>query len=279
MPMNFMVFIQGQQRIFQEKISETLHLIQSDGSMVAVAVLMLIGFIYGVLHAAGPGHGKLVISSYVLASKSTVKRAIIITFLAALMQSIVAIILVMSVFYFLNLTRSSAEHAANMLEAVGFTIVMLLGLRLVWRGMKMWQPTHHHECCNHTHMPEAEAIAGASSLREMALLVFSVGIRPCSGAIIMLYFASVIGLVWPGILAVLAMGLGTAFATSGFALLAIGSKHGLLSLFNLSEKMAHRVHALIAIIGGLLLIIVGGLFLYGFTIISTPAPHPLMRPL
>src|ERR1019366_3323482 len=49
---------------FYREMSSTIRAAKSDGS--AVLTLLAISFGYGIFHAAGPGHGKAVISSYLV---------------------------------------------------------------------------------------------------------------------------------------------------------------------------------------------------------------------
>ena len=54
--------------------------------------------------------------------------------------------------------------------------------------------------------------------------VFTVGIRPCSGAILVLVFALAQGLFWAGIAATFVMGLGTAITVAAIAVIAVSAK-------------------------------------------------------
>src|SRR5712671_5696678 len=77
---------------FYREISATIRAAKSDGS--AVWSLLAISFAYGIFHAAGPGHGKAVISSYLVANQETARRGIVLSFASALMQSLVAVVIV-----------------------------------------------------------------------------------------------------------------------------------------------------------------------------------------
>ena len=62
---------------------------KADGS--AVWGLLGLSFLYGIFHAAGPGHGKAVISSYVVANEETWRRGVVLSFASALLQAFVAV--------------------------------------------------------------------------------------------------------------------------------------------------------------------------------------------
>ena len=88
--------------------------------------------------------------------------------------------------------------------------------------------THHEELdalpWGHAHGPEPEQLAGPGGWRRGLSAVVAVGLRPCSGAIIVLVFALAQGLFWAGIASTFVMGLGTAITVGGVATLAVGAK-------------------------------------------------------
>ena len=82
----------AKQSEFYKDMSATIRAAKSDGS--AVWTLLTISFAYGIFHAAGPGHGKAVISSYLVANQETAWRGIVLSFVSALLQALVAVVLV-----------------------------------------------------------------------------------------------------------------------------------------------------------------------------------------
>lgn len=217
--------------------------------------LIAIGFAYGVFHAAGPGHGKGVIAGYLLATRRTLVRGLGLSLAAALVQAAAAILLVGVMAALLRASSHSINVAASFIEIASFAALLLVGLALLWRKTAALVPSrlagavahghsahrdghgehahtqhsahhHHHDgaCCGHTHMPAPAEVDRAASLRESAAIVFAAGIRPCSGAIILLVFALSQGLFAVGVLATLAMALGTALTTGALAALAVLAK-------------------------------------------------------
>ena len=61
----------------------------------AVWTLLALSFPYGIVHAAGPGHGKAVVSSYLLATRQTLRNGIVLAFMASLAQAVGAIALIL----------------------------------------------------------------------------------------------------------------------------------------------------------------------------------------
>lgn len=216
--------------------------------------LIGISFLYGVLHAAGPGHGKAVISSYLVANNETLKRGIVLAFLSSLLQAATAIILVGLVF--LIFTGKEAQQAATRdLEIIGSALIMLLGLRLLLRksaalrkgktaapAKAAAQQHRHHahghqhtekDCgCGHSHIAAPKALQSMDWKQALPLII-SVGIRPCTGALVVMSFALMSGLFALGASAVLAMSFGTFLVVCALAAIAVNAK-------NLALKLSKR---------------------------------------
>src|SRR5690606_34360833 len=101
-------------------------------------------FLYGVFHAAGPGHGKVVISSYMLANETQLQRGVTLSVLSALLQSLVAVVFVLVAAGLLGLTSMAMGDAAHWIGVVSYGLVALLGLWLVLRKLFGWGHGHHH---------------------------------------------------------------------------------------------------------------------------------------
>ena len=260
----------AKQSEFYRQMSSTIRAAKSDGS--AVWTLLFISFAYGIFHAAGPGHGKAVIASYLVANRETARRGIALSFASALMQSLVAILIVGISAWVLNATAKTMCKAEGVIEIASYALIALFGLRLVWvkgrtfiRALQAAQPVpaiagvphhhhdhghhHHHDAhddhhdhdhghahhhhahdhvhdehCGHSHGPTPSELAGPGGWRRGLAAILTVGIRPCSGAILVLVFALAQGLFWAGIAATFLMGLGTAITVAAIAVVAVSAK-------------------------------------------------------
>ncbi|GGI24498.1 nickel/cobalt transporter [Bradyrhizobium guangdongense] len=257
----------AKQSEFYRQMSSTIRAAKSDGS--AVWTLLFISFAYGIFHAAGPGHGKAVIASYLVANRETARRGIVLSFASALMQSLVAILIVGISAWILNATARTMCKAEGAIEIASYALIALFGLRLVWikgrtfiRALQATQPvpaiagvphdlhdhSHHHDAhdhhhhdhaharhnhghdhvhdehCGHSHGPIPSELAGPGGWRRGFAAILTVGIRPCSGAILVLVFALAQGLFWAGIAATFLMGLGTAITVAAIAVVAVSAK-------------------------------------------------------
>ena len=229
--------------------------------------LVALGLAYGVFHAAGPGHGKAVIASYMLANERSLKLGGLLALLAALLQAAVAIALVGAAGFIFNATASEMNRTANWLELLSYGGVAAIGLWLVWRkgGALIAALRRHFEHgralasapayagvgwsapaltlpssefralspggaalrpdeCGHLHAPNPALLGGAFSWRSAIGTVIAAGIRPCSGAILVLVFALAQGLFAAGVAATFAMALGTAVTTGALAAMAVFAK-------------------------------------------------------
>ncbi|MEO7222876.1 MAG: nickel/cobalt transporter, partial [Devosia sp.] len=269
-------WVSQQQADFYQALVKSLDALKEDWT--AFWVLGGLSFLYGVFHAAGPGHGKVVISSYVLANEAQVRRGVWLSFLSAMLQSAVAIGFVLIAALVLGMTSMAMNDAAHWIGVLSYAMIVLLGLWLIAR--KVFRLGHNHE---HEPAPSMQSLArhhmgqlphalaaGGPALtnfvivegaldaygrtpghphyghshgdddhghahvvmpaqtgggwREQLGVVLAVGLRPCSGALIVLAFALSQGLLAAGIVAVLLMGLGTAITTGSLAALAAGAK-------------------------------------------------------
>jgi nickel/cobalt transporter (NicO) family protein len=238
---------------FYREMSATIRAAKSDGS--AVWTLLAISFAYGIFHAAGPGHGKAVISSYLVANQETARRGIVLSFASALMQSLVAVAIVGICALLLNATARTMCGAEKAIEIASYALIAAFGARLVWtkgggfmRALQRPRPApalaaahrhehghdhHHHdhdhahvhdEHCGHAHGPVPSELAGPGGWRRGFGAILAVGIRPCSGAILVLVFALAQGLFWAGIAATFVMGLGTGITVATIAVIAVSAK-------------------------------------------------------
>ena len=248
----FFGWLQEQQRSFYGALTAALGALRTDWT--AFWVLGGLSFLYGVFHAAGPGHGKVVISSYMLANENQLRRGIGLSVLSSLLQSLVAIAFVLVAAGLLGMTSLAMGDAANWIGIASYALVALLGLWLVARKVFGWGDHHHHHDDDdrlaqkahahlhdehhhhhhdhhdhdhahehgHAHVVTPQATAG--SLREQMGVVLAVGLRPCSGALVVLVFALSQGLLVAGIAAVLLMGAGTAITVASLAAIAVSAK-------------------------------------------------------
>lgn len=222
------VWILSIQSGFYASLQAGVREMKQNGS--AFFSLLLVGFAYGIFHAAGPGHGKAVISGYLVADEKALRKGFILSLAAALVQALVAIGIVSLVSLVLRATASTMNKLALNVEVASFIAVALLGAVITWRKagkvlgvMALTRNPYAsvQEDCDHAHLPPPEELSRLTRWRDMAGVAIAAGIRPCAGALIVLVFALSQGLFAAGIAATFAMALGTALTTSAIAALAV----------------------------------------------------------
>jgi nickel/cobalt exporter len=285
----------AKQAEFYRQFSGLIRASKADGS--AAWSLMGLSFLYGIFHAAGPGHGKAVISSYLVANEETWVRGVVLSFLSAIMQAIVAVTVVGIAAVLLHASASTMNSAVNWIETLSYALIIAVGARLLWvKGRAfiaalrdLGRPTaavgaavtpaqaahdhahhdhghdhEHNEHCEHhdhahaaapghdahddhdhdhehghahhdhdhddasawghAHAPEPQELAGPGGWRRGLTAIVAVGLRPCSGAILVLVFALAQGLFWVGVASTFVMGLGTFITVAAIATIAVGAR-------------------------------------------------------
>ncbi|MGB8814566.1 MAG: hypothetical protein WCC57_15420 [Paracoccaceae bacterium] len=240
------IWVEAVQREAQNGLAAAVRGLRA-GNAGALAGLLALSFSYGFLHALGPGHGKLLIGSYGVARRVRMAPLVGIAVASSLAQAAVAVALVYGFVFALGWTREAVEGMAEQVMApISYAAVGSVGLWLVVRGIrglrrKDADPEHTHAAhasphshdencgCGHAHGPTMAQVAEVSSLRDAAVLVAGIAMRPCSGALFLLILTWKMGIAAAGIAGVFAMGLGTALVTIGVALMAIWAREGALA--------------------------------------------------
>lgn len=234
---NIGAWILSVQSDFYGSLRANVRELKENGS--AFLPLLLVGFAYGIFHAAGPGHGKGVISAYLVADEKALRKGFLLSLAAALVQALVAIGIVTVVSLMLRATASTMNKLALNVEVASFIAVALLGAVITWRkagkvlgvmALARNPFASVQEDCDHVHLPPPDEINRLTRWRDMAGVAIAAGIRPCAGALIVLVFALSQGLFAAGIAATFAMALGTALTTSAIAALAVFFKAMALKL-------------------------------------------------
>ena len=293
------LWARDKQQAFYGQMSGALRQIKTGSAMAATWTLMLLSFGYGIFHAAGPGHGKAVISAWLLATENELKRGVVISFLSAIIQALTAIVLVSVLLLVVASAGATARNVAGVLESASYGLIGLMGLYLIWTALQGLRPAkahpqrdalqrqsdnhhfdsfqpmtnaHHHgashqhgpDCgCGHAHLPEASQVKGDWSFARAFSLAFAVGIRPCTGAILVLVFANALGLYWAGIASTFAMAVGTFITVSAIAALAVYSKKLALRFASQDDRWINWLGFGLRLGGGAAIAFLGGILFLG----------------
>ncbi|QRM49451.1 nickel/cobalt transporter [Rhizobium sp. BG6] len=304
-----LLYINAQQQAFYRALTGALRAMREDSWHLWT--LIGLSFAYGVFHAAGPGHGKAVISSYMIANEIELKRGVSISFVSAFFQGVVAIALVGGAWLVLRGTGITLTAATQAMEIVSFVMVILFGCWLLFRKLRAiiagmprrevmatasgpvsmmldWKENEERkqgstyafgeadalkaghrfiagmacETCGQSHMPDPSLLGGERfNIREAWSAIIAVGLRPCSGALLVMTFSLLNGLYLGGVLSVIAMSLGTAITVALLATLAVTAKGTAMRLAGRGSATSIWIGNAIEILGALLVIAMGALLL------------------
>lgn len=291
-----LVFAQDEQRGLYRRLAAGLRSVKTQATTATVLTLSTACFVYGILHAIGPGHGKSVISAYLVADERTVRRGILLSFLASLSQAVTAIALVSSLVGLLRGSGITTEASLGVLTAASGGFIAAVGAWMAWTSLPgrlrtgrgksslcahpehgpslqatdaAWGGVH----CGHPHRLAAPRFFGGAVAPRLGLIVAAIGVRPCSGAIFVLLFANTIGLYRVGIWAVLAMALGTAVTVSALAVLTLWSKRAAVRLISLNTSRLDWIYRSLRLAGSAAVLCFGLLLL--LTSVTAEGQFPL----
>ncbi|MGF1702769.1 nickel/cobalt transporter [Photobacterium makurazakiensis] len=274
------------QRTVNNQLADLLY-DAKESPLVSGGYLAGFSFLYGVLHALGPGHGKVIVTTYLATQPTKVKTSLMLTLMSAVCQALVAVALVSVLLWGFNASMREVNSQAVKFMTISSALVSILGGMICWRAFKGFRRSiaaskklgyghdnhehhdHNHsdECgCGHRHVAPPEKVDNAKTLREYAGVIMSIGLRPCTGAIMVLLFANMVGLYWMGVVSALVMSLGTALTTSVLALLTLSGKrivHRYLQQGKIHPRQSDSRTGLIwagyslQLLGGIILVLMG----------------------
>ncbi|MBM6550769.1 nickel/cobalt transporter [Marinomonas ostreistagni] len=271
-------WIMEQQRDFHRQLASLVQGLSREQSPALIGSLLVASFLYGIFHAAGPGHGKAVIASYLLATKAPLRKGIWLSFLSATLQGVVAIALVVALAQVLELA-GRVTQTTRMLELASYAAIGLIGVWMLWRLARGKSSCghdhshdevgchgHHHDAAHahhghgchhdHSHAHEEQKVAQRSTVA----MVSAIGIRPCTGAVLVLLFATSTGILQWGMLATLVMSLGTALTVSALALVSVLVRDGSMALS--PNKWRSRLTKGLAVLAACALIFISVTMIY-----------------
>lgn len=252
----------GLVRTVQKELTVKLNGFGMDisGDPFGPALWMFLGlsFLYGIVHAVGPGHGKTVVCSYFLSNPgsffSGALMGNIITFVH-MGSAAVAVGIAYAVF---STGMGGFAEASRALQPASYALLTLMGLFLAFkavrdviRGRKLVEPS----CPSHA-AQDLDANS-PSQIRRVLLVSFVTGLIPCPGAAVILAFAIGQNIVWAGIGAIVAMAVGMGLTTTLFAWGAVAARGVTLKLSGRSTRLFNWITAALSICGALVITLFG----------------------
>ena len=235
--------------------------IQANPFGPALWLFLGFSFIYGVVHAVGPGHGKTVVCSYFLSNPGSF-------FFGALMGNVItfvhmgsAAIAVGVAYVVFSSGMGGFQEASRALQPASYALLALMGLFLagkairdVFKGGMLVETScaiHHDE------------VARSAHIKNVLVVSFITGLVPCPGAAVILAFSIGLNIFWAGMLAILAMAIGMGLTTTLFAWAAVAARDVTLKLSGRNKKFFNWVYAGLSIAGAASIALFGTALFFG----------------
>jgi nickel/cobalt transporter (NicO) family protein len=247
------------QRDMNESISAKFHEMEAGSSAALIGILAL-SFAYGALHAAGPGHGKSVVASYLLARPQAWPAGIAIGTLSSLLQGAISVLIVILLALVFEVGGLDLMAHATVIEVVSYGLIVMLGVWLLFQAVTgRGCHVHGHDHDHHDHHAHGHGGRDKTTLG----LILAAGITPCASAIIIMLFALAQGAIAVGIGAAFAMSLGMGVTVSAVALLSIFGRRTVTAAVAGNARLGMAVERGLMLAGSLLVIGLAGLLLLG----------------
>ena len=245
-----------------DRISSEIRTVRDTGSAAALATILSIAFLWGVLHAAGPGHGKSLVAAYLVSSDASWTSGIVMGGAMSLLQGLTAIVAVLVLAVILHELQTKVQMQGALIELISYGLVALLGLVMLWRAATGKAHGHHHgplpaehhdhdhdHAHNHGHDHHHAPADRRPGFR--AILTLFGGLAPCASAIIIMLFSLANDALLIGAVAVLALSLGMGLTVSAIGILSVVARDFMRRLARGSPERGERIERLLALAGSL----------------------------
>jgi len=255
------------QRGLNGSISHEFRIVRDTGSSAAIALILGIAFLYGVLHAVGPGHGKSVVAAYFVANEARWTSGIVMGGVISLIQGLFAILMVFLFSLLLRWKEFQIQDRGALVELVSYLMIMAIGGVMLYRAVLRRGHAHHPEPHGHEHPHDphvgAHPVAACGHVHGPVAadpkLIIAAGLTPCPSAFLILFFALANGAFAVGIAAVLALSIGMGLTVAGIGVLSIVGRDFLKRVFGGSGQGGERLDRVLSIAGAALIVCFSGL--------------------
>ena len=272
--LHLLAWVAIQQAEFGAALREAVMAMRTGDGIGPASALIGLSFLYGIFHAVGPGHGKAVVASFLMARDSKIRDGITLSWLIAAVQAVVAIAAVAILGWVLDFGRIALLESMPLVETVSYGLIVLLGAGMIWNTLHghgcdhdhhgmghghHGDQHHHHHDAQHDHDDHDELVERKRSRWEFIVTGIASGLRPCTGALIVLLFTLAAGIYWIGVVSAFAMAVGVSITVSTIGVLSILARRGILQLSLESGRagLAERVPRVLALCGSIAVCLIG----------------------
>jgi ABC-type nickel/cobalt efflux system permease component RcnA len=249
-----MAWLAETQHRLNDAIADAFHNAENGGSRAALALVMALAFLYGVIHAVGPGHGKSVVASYFMAHRARWTGGVLMGSLISLTQGISAVALVGILALVLRAKQVEILNRGTLVEFISYALIVALGVWMFFRAATGRLHAHDDSGRDHDHRGHTR--------RLDARLILATGLTPCASAIIIMLFALANGAFGLGVAAVAVLTLGMAVTISTIGVATVLGRSALLAVIDRAGMETHRLERGIAMAASVVIVLVSGLMMY-----------------
>lgn len=262
-----------------QQLATEVRAYKENGALAPVLAILLISFLYGVAHAAGLGHGKTATAAFFGANNARAVHGLAMSALIGLVQALSAIVFVGALALVFKISQTQTVRGVIYVEAASYALIAVVGLWIAWGGIVGRGCSHdhglgahrHHHDHDHTHAHDhghrhdhhhpGDGTVAAVSYRAMLPVAFASGLRPCTGAVLILLFTLTQGMFEIGVLATLVMSFGTFLVVALIGLGVIYARRAVRRAGGRNERLANLAQRAMGLGGGLIVFAFGGLLL------------------
>jgi len=248
------------QRTIYEALAETMQLVKTEKEKPGMLLLVLAGaFLYGIIHALGPGHRKTILFSYFIAEEAPLIRGMAAGALMGILHGAAAAGIILPLFYLLRGSLLlTFNQVSRSIELAAFLFITLFGA-----VMLLYSIVHMLSDRSSNADRDTEVSQPSRSGSKTLLLIVGSSIIPCPGAAMILLFALSLEMIGTGLLAVASMSAGMAFTLSLVALVTLKTRATLRRIGDRQGSRAEFIHHILELAGYLMITLFGVIMTVG----------------
>lgn len=257
-----MAFVRSTQKELTQRLNSFGMELKDNPMGSALWLFLGLSFIYGIVHAVGPGHGKAVVCSYFLANPGSLFAGAVMGNAITFVHMGSAAVAVGAAYLVFSTGMGGFAEASRTIQPASYALLALMGLYLVFKAVRdirkggMLSPSCNH---SHDHSHEDES----DDLRSILMVSFVTGLIPCPGAAVILAFSIGLNIFWIGVMALIAMAFGMGLTTTLFAWFAVTVRSVTLQLSATNRKFFNWLYAGLSICGAGAIALFGAALFFG----------------
>jgi nickel/cobalt exporter len=250
------------QRMLNESLARMTRALKGSHSLPGLFFVVVLALAYGIFHAAGPGHGKTIVSSFLLANEGKIGQSFIIGYLVAAVHALSALAVVLVLYYLIRgIFATGVEQANHWIQLVTFAVITAIGAVMLVRRSLGKSHSHAHGHVPHEGHDHGRPPAGGLTMRNLLGIALPAGVIPCPGAVAVVLFALSLHMLAVSILAVssISIGMGTTISATG-AVVILVKRGAIRAVAGAREERDTRTRRIIEIAGAAILFLFGLVF-------------------